>query len=378
MPAIDLATLTDAPSTLAADSGSWVQLAKIGAYQDPRYGKFKITQRDFDKWLANFAALWSPDAGREGIPIDVDHAPEKRGDTEAAGWVTRLEQRGQELWGLAEWNDLGRELVSARRYVYLSPSYKHDYKDEQGRSHGTALVGVGLTNRPFLRMATVTLCAAPPFAEEVRIAPADMALLDDLKAKLAQRGITLAADATEEQALAALDNLAVPQAPADPPAPAGGETRTLREQLEAEGLVVLSRSDHTTLTAQAAAGQAAAEELRSTRFETAFDKALSEGRITPAQKDTFLGLYAKDAETTLAALETLPTVLTVDAAFGHGGGGPEADTRVFAEEARKDGNELDSDRARVAAKADQLIAANPDLPYADAVNRAAAEIGVRL
>lgn len=371
---LDIATITDAPTTLAAVKASWVQLAQLGAYEDPRYGKFKIAQADFNKWLANFVAYWSPSVGREGIPIDVDHGPEKRGDTEAAGWVTKLEQRGAGLWGCVEWTDLGRELVSSRRYVYLSPSYAHDWKDSEGVSHGTALVGVGLTNRPFLRMATVTLCAASPFAEpvtdKVQIAPGDMALLDDLKAKLAQRGITLAADAAEADAIAALDALSKPQ-PAD--------TRTLTEQLKAEGMVVMSATDHVTLQAQAAAGQAAAEELRTQKFELAFDKALSEGRITPAQKDTFKGIYATSAEATLSALEALPVILTVDSALGHtGGGGGDPEISSFVADAKNEGNALDEDRARVAAKVDQILAAEPDTDYMVAVNRAMADLGVSL
>jgi phage I-like protein len=85
--------------------------------------------------------------------------PEKKGETEAVGWLVELEKRanGTQLWAKAEWNDLGKTLVSDRRYAYISPTYTGNYEDEHGNKHGTALLGVALTNRPFLTMATVTL-----------------------------------------------------------------------------------------------------------------------------------------------------------------------------------------------------------------------------
>lgn len=133
-----------------------MQVAKTGSFQDPRYGKFKITVKDFASWLKNFNAFALSD-GRLGLPVDVDHSPEKRGDTEAYGWVKALEQRGDEMWARVEWNDQGKGLIEDRRYAYISPSYSPDYKDEEGNSHGTALMGIALTNRPFLQMATVNL-----------------------------------------------------------------------------------------------------------------------------------------------------------------------------------------------------------------------------
>jgi hypothetical protein len=55
MPA--LLVLADAPEsfTLSQDKAtSWVQIAKTGKFSDPRYGKFSITEGDFDKWIRNF------------------------------------------------------------------------------------------------------------------------------------------------------------------------------------------------------------------------------------------------------------------------------------------------------------------------------------
>lgn len=149
--------LYDAPVTLAADADtSWIQIAKVGTFKDPRYGVFSITLSDFAKWIKNFSEF-SLAEGHLGLPVDVDHSPEKKGDTEAVGWVKELEKRADELWGQVQWNSLGKELIADKRYAYISPSYSDNYQDEQGRKHGAALLGVALTNRPFLQMATVNL-----------------------------------------------------------------------------------------------------------------------------------------------------------------------------------------------------------------------------
>src|SRR3954464_6650569 len=104
---------------------SRVQIAKTGSFVDPRYGKFKITREHFSKWIGNFQTLDSPEKGRMGLPVDVDHSPEKQGTTEAAGWVKSLDTLGadgktataNELWATVEWNTLGQELIRDKRYA---------------------------------------------------------------------------------------------------------------------------------------------------------------------------------------------------------------------------------------------------------------------
>ncbi len=149
----DLSFLLDSPKADA--ESSWVQVAKTGKFSDPRYGNFTITAQDFGRWIKNFDS--NVGHGSMGLPVDADHSPEKRGDTEAYGWIKQLEQRGNELWARVEWNDQGKTLIAERRYAYISPSYTNNFKDEHGKEHGSALVGIALTNRPFLQMATVNL-----------------------------------------------------------------------------------------------------------------------------------------------------------------------------------------------------------------------------
>lgn len=361
-----------------------IELAKLGTFKDPRYGKFSITLDDFKKWVANFRQLSISD-GRLGIPIDVDHSPEKKGETRAVGWVKSLRIAGNRLLGKVEWNDAGRELVGDKQYGYISPSYAHNWTDEEGKAHGTMLVGAALTNRPFLRMATVSLCdstvegededgapvaiaptasihATVQLSEEVSDTHGQMPILDDIKTKLG-----LDADADDATILAALEQ----NQPGTPDV-------TLDQLAAKEGKVVLDAQTFSTLSANAEAGAGAAKELKETRFNTAWDKALSEGKVVPAQKEHFEGLYEAAADTTLTMLDSLQPVVNVQSR-GTTTGGRSAEgisDRVLSEAARE-GQQVDDDRARIATRADEIIlerGGEDKISYTEAVILAESEV----
>lgn len=370
-----VAFIADTPDTITLSGGvarSRVQIAKTGKFKDPRYGSFSITTANFDAWERNFRELSKAD-GRLGLPVDVDHAPEKKGETEAAGWVIELDRLGKdgktstpnELWATVEWNTLGQELVGDRRYVYLSPSYQHDFKDEQGRSHGTALVGVALTNRPFLTMATVSLSVALAVEEVESYSHRQMPeLIDTLRETLG-----LSADADEATVLSTV--AAVKQKSETPAPPHTPGDVNLDSLAASQGKVVLSAADHLKLAADAAAGAAAAQELKTSKFDNAFTLAVSDGRVLPAMKDIFLASYNADSDATLAKLAELPKVLSTVPAGHTGDGEGEAqmvDSTTLSE-AKAEDWAVDSDRAALHAKA-LSIATEQNIDYGEAIHLA--------
>lgn len=459
--------LYDAPTTLGADAdSSWIQVAKVGTFKDPRYGTFSITAGDFQKWMAKFQTYSLAD-GHLGLPVDVDHSPEKKGDTEAVGWVKELEQRGDALWGRVEWNSVGKELIADRRYAYISPSYTDNYQDEQGRKHGTALLGIALTNRPFLQMATVNLSKfdfassqgsssegdddqpleqgdvndlenymcdvseperqahavvvkkvngntkhmfpIPPGDRlHARLAKAflpraiaaghvtdseaaavrtraDSVLKEksssgsstrqhgsyshrqmDIKEiltalKLDRKILSVADDADEATVLAAIAKHQSEQKPEIP-----------------EGHVVLSTDQVTKLTADATAGATAAEELRVTKFDTAFDKAQSKGSVVLAQKDDFRGMYDLNGEKTLKLMEGLQPVVNLTPS---GSGAMPADlTQAEAQLATEYGDvvtprPVDPEGLRILATAEAIQLAK-NVPFDKALDMAYAGVTV--
>jgi hypothetical protein len=356
--------LNDMPEELTLSAGkviSWIQIAKTGAYQDPRYGKFKITLAEFKKWMDNFQKLNKAN-GRLGLPIDVDHNPETKGDTEAAGWLTELDIRGggTELWAKAEWNTLGQELVKERRYAYISPSYVPNLRDEHGTEHGTGLLGVALTNRPFLSMATVSLSKLHTTTTET-YTPDDMPIDPKILTALG-----LGADADEATVLSKVTELTAKPTP---------QTKTLAEMASAQGMIVLSATEHAVLSAKADEGANAAKLLKDQRFETAFTAALNDSkgaRVLPTQKDGLKTFYDAAPDACILHIEALPSL--VNAAPVGSGGSDDMVTQLSNTET--EGFDVDADMQKLDDKAKSLMAADSNLTYSGAVSLAMAQLGM--
>lgn len=358
----ELLVLNDVPDEITlsdAKRTSRIQIAKTGSFADPRYGKFSITSKDILKWIANFSVL-NKSGGRLGLPVDVDHRPEKEGNTEAAGWLTHLTSsaNGTELWATVEWNDLGIELVQNRRYAYISPSYVANYKDETGKEYGTALLGVALTNRPFLSMATVSLSRLHTTESYT---PNEMAISKELATALG-----IAEDADDAVVLARVTELTKEPEPQ--------KTTSLADQAKAEGMFVLTADQFASLTQNATEGAAAAASLKEQRFETAFTQALNDSkgaRVTPAQKDQFKALYDGNADATITLLDALPNLVNAEPV------GSRAPANTSTSLARDEVEDFDTDdyTNELAEKALALCTADKDLDYGDAVVLAAEQMG---
>jgi hypothetical protein len=356
---LDVTFITDSPVSLSGGKSSWIQIAKTGSFTDPRYGNFKITLADLTKWTNNFNALNKAN-GHLGLPIDIDHGPETKGNTEAAGWLTSLDIRagGTQLWALAEWNDLGRDLVGNRRYAYISPSYVPNYKDETGKEHGTALLGVALTNRPFLSMATVSLSKYIQTSTETYTP-------DKMNERLLA-ALGLASDADEATVLAKLAELTTKPEP---------QNKTLAEMAKDEGMVVLSSVQYGALEAKANEGAEAAKALKDQRFETAFTLALNDSkgaRVTPAQKDSLKTFYDAAPDACILHIEALPNLVTTTPV---GAGGDDTTTTSLSK-SETEGFDIDDDMVKLDNKAQQLMTADSNLTYGDAVALAAGQLGM--
>lgn len=379
------AFIADLPTSVTLAHGretSRIQIAKTGKFKDPRYGDFAITTAMFDKWESNFTALSSPAAGRKGVPIDFDHSPEKRGDTEAAGWIVGLDRMGKdgstrtpnELWAEVQWTQLGIDAIKDDRYAYISPSYHPNWVDEQGKGHGNTLVGSALTNRPFLRMATVSLSAAAFAVEDTDTtsdSPVHMPELTvELLTSLGLSGETattvLAAEnpgAALKVALAEVAKSEPAPTPAPDPVVAGG--KTLSELAKEQGMVIMSGADVAKLAADASRGAAAADALHTQTFSRAWDQAVKDGKVLPASKDTFELAYGAAPEATLKQLCDLPTGTIKVKLEGSGASGDDAATTLSTRTRDEMQSEVDAgvriaapdlDRDKMATRLDALVA----------------------
>jgi hypothetical protein len=122
-----------------------IPIARLGSYSDKRYGSFKISDENFANWDRNLGRL--PGAK---VLVDVDHRADRSPrDTSAAGWVTSLERDGDIIFGRFEPTPLGEKLIREKRYAFTSAVFG-PHVDEHGQTTPDTLVGISLTNKPFI------------------------------------------------------------------------------------------------------------------------------------------------------------------------------------------------------------------------------------
>lgn len=91
----------------------------------------------------------------DNIPWDIEHATHLKGakgePAPAYGWISKLEVRDGEIWGLPEFNVDGKEIIEKRSYRYYSPGF---YFDITGLVK--SIQSVGFTNQPNLKKDQLT------------------------------------------------------------------------------------------------------------------------------------------------------------------------------------------------------------------------------
>lgn len=219
-----------------------------------------------------------------------------------------------------------------------------------------------------------------PDGEQVEITIDDLDLealaLSDSRAQMSDfakiaKALGLAADADEDAILAKLADrapsldaakvaevLGIEKADQDAIVTAVTELRDAKPSADE---VSVKKDDLDQLTADAAKGAKAADELRQMRFDRALSDALKGGRIDGKDetKERFQRLYDADAEATLDMLASLPKVVNTEA-HGSGEGKGEAPEGV-------DADRFDLDRAA------RAMADEKDISYEAALGRVMAD-----
>lgn len=143
------------------DSEGWVHLAEMGEYNG-FIVRFENGQKKLEpvRQVVDESALnrimrgWqqaSAQDGFHGLLVDKEHfSHDVNQSSEAMGWIQNMERRGNGIWGQVEWTDIGRELVSNKRYKTLSPVYDIE-RISGNRVRITGISDAGLTNTPMIK-----------------------------------------------------------------------------------------------------------------------------------------------------------------------------------------------------------------------------------
>lgn len=85
-----------------------------------------------------------------GMPVDLDHAIDRKQPAPAAGWIKALTHDQKCIWADIEWTPMGKARIEAREYRFISPTLIIDKGNNVLR-----IDRAGLTNVPALEMAAI-------------------------------------------------------------------------------------------------------------------------------------------------------------------------------------------------------------------------------
>lgn len=238
----------DDDSDLENDTGveipDTIQMIPIGQWEHDLYGGIIITNQDIREFAQNYNA-----GVRKGVFITAGH--EGFEELPAVGWITAVEIRDNGLWGVVEWNDGGKELLSDKAFKFFSPEFYRDYEDPQTHQlYRNVLIGGALTKSPYFKELEAIV-----FSESKLKKQFNETNTMDLNTILAKKVEELsteekafvkehAADLTDEQKVAFAPALEEAKTETD-------EEKTAREAKEAEDKVA---ADKATEEANIAAG----------------------------------------------------------------------------------------------------------------------------
>ena len=239
--------------------------------------------------IANSKAL----LGAQEIPVDYDHQAEEalkqKGATAiASGWIapSSLAVEADGIYGEIHFTKAATEKILAKEYRYFSPVIGLTKTNQI-----VAIVRGGLTNSPSID--NLTEIAAGQLNQEDKMDLTALAALFSLGADATLEQITAAAKKQGENLLAASAVIATFQTAF------GVKENASAEEIVAASAAIKSakpagEGDVIVSASAIAEMQAEINASRETRLAASIDTAIAAGKITPAQREVYIGMMRKD------------------------------------------------------------------------------------
>lgn len=281
-----------------------VQLLPLGvvALRDGR-GPFRLADRAAAEAVVSATRQR---AGRTAIVIDYDHQTHfgaregVGGQAPAAGWIdpASLAVQDDGIWGDVEWTEAAARRLAAREYRYLSPLFSYD----ESTGAVVAIINAGLTNTP----AIEALAAVASTQSK----PENMMSFAKIAAALG-----LAAAATEEECLVKISAL-VEGASASATALAAASRKLGLKDATLDAVIAAATTvDPEKYVPAAVVSDLTARlaKLEGEQAEAIVAAAQQAGKITPSQREFWLGRMKAAPEETAAYLATATPVIAAGA-----------------------------------------------------------------
>lgn len=275
---------------VAADG--WVPLVGYGDFVHGE-GVQRFMREDAETLVNEFNSLRGLPQRLLGLPWYIGHPDhpkfkDRYADTRAYGRIKGLEAREEGLFANVKWSAAGEDLI--RSEAFHGHSVNWGAVKRGGVWRPVRIKSVGFTNEPNIPVRPVTL------ANEMN---------DSMKEQLLQK-LGLAADATDEQILAAVD--AAIEAKRD-----GENTETLKaEKLKAEDDLANEKAAAEALKAEKLKAEADLANERKARIGLLLDGAIAGGKITAADRGRWEADLGGDFEGKATELANAKPVLKTE------------------------------------------------------------------
>ena len=165
--------------------GGWIDILYPGKFRHALYGEFNITEADLQHALDNFkkGIATKEYNGKRVLSFGYQHA-ESDPDPEKAknsGICVDMRIKDGKLQAKVEWTSKALEYIKNKEFLWFSPEFDTNWKDEEGNRHGFTIIGGSLTNIPFLKRNQMAIAATEKAAYFVEPEGAEMSEQGDFK-----------------------------------------------------------------------------------------------------------------------------------------------------------------------------------------------------
>lgn len=141
----------------ALPSDGFYHLAPLGEFPHAKAGVVQVVDAAAVEAMANRFREVAKSDNFAGLLVDFDHfSLDNDKSSEAAGWITEVQNRADGLWGKIRWSDVGEAAVKGGRYRFISPVWAREDCEEigNGRVRPARLMNAAVTNDPNLKGIT--------------------------------------------------------------------------------------------------------------------------------------------------------------------------------------------------------------------------------
>ncbi len=223
------------------------------------------------------------EAQKNNMVIDYEHQTLAGTEAPAAGWITKLINKGKDgIWAAVEWTAKAKQYLANKEYKYVSPVFLKRISDNKV----VRLINVALTNQPNIDGMVPLVNKSGYFfqIENKEDVTMDKELL---------KALGLSETATMQDVIVAINKLKEPvKIVANKSVLTALGLAETATEAEVTGTIMAMKQSHDQIGALTTELKAMKDSLAAKDAADAVAVAMKEGKITPAQKD-WADEYAK-------------------------------------------------------------------------------------